>query len=70
MKRTFPKMISKSSFLSAVFYHFSPTLIKLSTARFLWDITDKTFTFTAIPPPYNYFDRVGGYQDISGRYGG
>ena len=69
MKPTSPKMIFKSSFfLSYVFHHLSPSLIKLSTETFTWNKTDKTPTFTGIPPPCTYFDYFGGNQDISGCY--
>ena len=44
-------MIFKSPyFLSVVFDHLFPSLIKLSTETFIWSKTDKTPTFAGIPP--------------------
>ena len=69
MKPTSPKMIFKS-FSLYVSDHLSSFLINLSTSKFNWNKTDKTPTFNVIPPQCNYFEHVGGYQDISGRYNG
>ena len=50
IKSTSPQIIFKVFFYSAVFGRLSPSLIKLSTAKFPWNKTDKTATFTGIPP--------------------
>ena len=52
MKPTLPKMIFKSPFYSSIFSnHLYPSLIKIPTATFPRNKTDKTPTFTGIPPP-------------------
>ena len=58
-----------TSFSSYCFGHLSPSLIKISTEKNPWNKTDKTPIFTRITPQCNYFDHVGDYQDIPGRYG-
>ena len=46
-----PKMIFKSTFFtSSIFVYVSPSLINISTENFPWNKTDKTPTFTEIPP--------------------
>ena len=68
MKRYSPKMIFKSHFFFIFFAHLSPSLMNTSTAKFTWNEQDKTPNFNDITP-CNYFEHVGGYQDISGQYG-
>ena len=50
MKPTSPKMIFKVLFFFSFFYHFSPSLINLSTEKCPWNKPYKTPTFTGIPP--------------------
>ena len=51
MKPTSPKMILKITlFSSDVFSRIFPSLVKISKEKFPWNKTDKTPTFTAIPP--------------------
>ena len=51
MKPTSPKMIFKSPFPhSSFFAHLYPSLIKIPTKTFPWNKTNKTPTFTGIPP--------------------
>ena len=53
MKPTYQKLIFKIPFFSAVFDHLSTYLVNISTAEFPWNKTDKTPTFTGIPPHVN-----------------
>ena len=50
MKLTSPKWYLKVLFSSSFFSQLYPSLINLSKAKFTWNITDKTSTFTCIPP--------------------
>ena len=51
MKPTSPKTIFKVPFFSSViFAHIYPLLIKIITEHFPWNKTEKTPTFTGIPP--------------------
>ena len=66
-----PKMIFKGPFFFIFFCHFFSDLIMLSTAKVFFEKRKKYKTrhpLSLVSPPCNYFDHVGGYQDISGKY--
>ena len=48
MELTSAKMLFKSLFSLAIFYHICPSLIDILTENYLWNKTDKTPTFTGI----------------------
>ena len=48
-------MVKIKSFFFIFFYHLSPSLINISTAKFPWNKTDKTPTFNGIPPHVTIF---------------